>query len=200
LRGEISETPKPGNIAFRKVRNLIIADNLTACSAAKDLLKASKVSAAIPTSSAEMEAQTLGKLLASVAVESRKYAKLMHQSRAVIMGGETTVEVRGSGIGGRNQEVALSAAEDIAQLDGVVIAALGTDGIDGNSTAAGALVDGRTAQRARRSHLSPRDFLANNDSYRFFKSLGDNIFTGRTGTNVGDLYVMLSLNKPDAAP
>jgi glycerate 2-kinase len=192
LDGHIPETPKPGAQSFSRVRNIIIADSMSACTAAKRALKADSADAKILTSSAEMEAKQMGRLLASLATGRRKDAR-PRGSQAIVMGGETTVEVKGKGKGGRNQETVLWAVEGIARLDGTVVAALGTDGIDGNSTAAGALADGRTADRARRRHLKVSNFLARNDSYRFFRSLNDSLISGRTGTNVGDLYLMVSL-------
>lgn len=190
LRGGISETPKPGSPGFRRVHNLIIADNRTACTAAKQALKANGVTATMLTCAAEMEARSMGKLLASIAIEYKRHPT--PNSRAIVIGGETTVEVKGKGIGGRNQETVLSAVDNLANLAGTVIAALGTDGIDGNSNAAGALVDGKSALRAKRIGINPKEFLARNDSYRFFRKLKDNIITGPTGTNVGDIYLMIS--------
>jgi len=145
--------------------------------------------AEILTSSVEVEARTLGKFMASIGVECREHVR---RSRSIIIGGETTVDVKGQGIGGRNQETTLSAVEGIAGLDGLVVAALGTDGIDGSSIAAGAMADGNTARRAERRRMNPCDFLARNDSYSFFRQLNDNLVTGRTGTNVGDLYLIVS--------
>jgi glycerate-2-kinase len=135
----------------------------------------------------------MGRLLGSMAQEFNHGEGTMSLPTAVILGGETTVQVRGDGIGGRNHETVLSAVEQIASLDGAVVAALGTDGIDGNSPAAGAIADGTTLQRAKRKGLEPQVFLARNDSYRFFRHLNDNLVTGRTGTNVADLYLLLSL-------
>lgn len=111
----------------------------------------------------------------------------------MIFGGETTVDVRGKGRGGRNQEVALCAVDRIAGLDGVAIAAMGTDGIDGNSKAAGAIVDGYTAKRAEIKNLDQEKVLARNDSFTYFSKLKDSIITGRTGTNVGDLYLLAAV-------
>lgn len=193
LRGEIPDTPKPGNPGFQKVHNIIIANNRTACAAAKKALKANRVPSMILTSLAEMEASSMGKLLASTAIECKQREEPVPYSEAVILGGETTVQVKGDGIGGRNQETVLSAVEQIANLKGTVVAALGTDGIDGNSPAAGAIADGNTAQRANRKRITSQNFLATNDSYRFFRQLNDSLVTGRTGTNVADLYLMLSL-------
>ena len=193
LRGQVPETPKPGTASFRRVRNLIIADSSTSCTAARRALKSKGVEATILSSSAEMEARELGRVLASLATGYQEHGKSAIGSRAVIVGGETTVKVIGKGKGGRNQETVLWATEGIAGLNGTVVAALGTDGVDGNSNAAGALADGRTTIRARRRLLDPKDFLARNDSYQFFKSLNDGLVTGRTGTNVGDVYLMISL-------
>jgi glycerate-2-kinase len=110
-----------------------------------------------------------------------------------VAGGETTVTVIGKGKGGRNHEIALGAASKIGGLDGVVVASLSTDGIDGPTDAAGALVDGETLRRALDFGLSPKRFLAENDSYRFFSRLGDLLFTGLTGTNVNDVSVVVVL-------
>ncbi len=193
LRGEIPETPKPGAPAFSRVRNLIIADNRTACIAARDALMANRIPAMILTSSAEMGARDMGKLLASIAIGCKRYDEPIHSPGALVVGGETTVEVTGNGIGGRNQETVLDAVEDIRNLNGCVIASLGTDGIDGNSDVAGAIADGNTAKRADRRGINPSDFLRRNDSYRFFRELNDNLVTSLTGTNVADLCLMISL-------
>ena len=109
----------------------------------------------------------------------------------VVSSGETTVRVTGSGRGGRNQEFALAAAESLVAMGGVVLASVGTDGIDGPTDAAGAIVDSDTMPRAGRKGLAPSQFLADNNSYVFFESLGDLIRTGPTGTNVGDLQIVL---------
>lgn len=192
-RGHIRDTPKPGAPSFRKVHNLIIADNRTACMAAWRSLNSARIQAAVLTSSAEMEASRMGKLLASLGNGWKQWGERPSGSRAAILGGETTVQVKGKGAGGRNQETVLWAVEDIANLDGVVIAALGTDGTDGNSKAAGALADGKTTDRAKRKRLEPNDFLARNDSYRFFRELSDNLVTNATGTNVADIYLMIAM-------
>ena len=187
-RGKVPETPKPGDHQFAKVHNVVLADNATACSAAARFLSADhSTPATVLTSRAEIEASQMGKLLAATATDRTRQTLPMG---SILLGGETTVLVRGNGTGGRNQETALSAVEGIAGLDGAVVGALGTDGIDGNSNAAGAIVDGRTFKRAERKGLRPKDYLARNDSYHFFHALGDNLITGRTGTNVGDIYLM----------
>jgi glycerate-2-kinase len=109
----------------------------------------------------------------------------------VISGGETTVTIRGPGLGGRNQEFALAAAIDIADLKDIVMLSCGTDGTDGPTDAAGALADGKTIARARSAGLDARTFLARNDSYRFFERLSALVKTGPTGTNVADVRILL---------
>ena len=100
--------------------------------------------------------------------------------------------MNGTGRGGRNQEFALAAVDLVAAIEGPWAAAsVGTDGIDGPTDAAGAIIDAETIARARRAHLSPQRFLNNNDSYNFFATLDDLIQTGPTGTNVGDLQIFL---------
>jgi hydroxypyruvate reductase len=110
----------------------------------------------------------------------------------VISSGETTVRVTGAGKGGRNQEFGLACADTLAAIGGTVaLASVGTDGIDGPTDAAGAIVDSTTSARARSARLQPQVFLDRNDSYRLFEALGDLIQTGPTGTNVGDLQAIL---------
>lgn len=191
VQGKISETPKPDAQIFRRVHNFIVAENRTACEAANSTLRKMKTDCTILTASADMEARSMGKLLASIATESERYGEPLHSPGAILLGGETTVEVKGAGIGGRNQETVLSAVQQIAGLRGFAIAALGTDGIDGTSPAAGAIADGYSLARASKRGLDVRRFLASNDSYNFFKRLGDAIVTGPTGTNVGDLYIVV---------
>jgi glycerate-2-kinase len=111
----------------------------------------------------------------------------------VVAGGETTVTVLGKGLGGRNQELALAAALKLRGLDGVVVASISTDGVDGPTDAAGALADGKTLARAEKMQLGAEKYLAENDSYNFFSKLGDLIFTGPTGTNVNDVSVIVVL-------
>jgi len=195
LAGKIRETPKPTSPIFDRVHNFIIADNRYACVAAKDALQYRNVPTKVLTSQADMEARSLGKLLASIGVSSKTFREPIRNSGAIIVGGETTVNVTGNGQGGRNQHTALSALLDIDGQSGLAIIAFGTDGVDGNSPAAGAIVDGNSGKRARRSGVDPQDFIDRSDSFHLFKKLKDNIFTGRTGTNVGDVYIIIKVDK-----
>ena len=187
LKGELSETPKKESHIFSRVHNFIIADSYIACIGAERAIESRGVQASIVTSTVDMDARCMAKLLTSIGGDKTR----LHERGAVIFGGETTVEVHGNGLGGRNQETALCAAENLAGLDGVVVATMGTDGIDGHSSAAGAIVDCYTFHRARKKKLNPGAFLARNDSFNFFRKLNDCLITGRTGTNVGDIYLVL---------
>lgn len=193
VNGSVQETLKPTDKRFQRVRNIVIADNRSACLAARNRLTTRGLRASILTSSVDMRAEDLGRFMASVARELRREAPPRMSRSAVIVGGETKVKVTGRGIGGRNQQLALSAVSEISNLSGVSIAAFGTDGIDGNSKAAGAIIDGKTAARALNKGLDPVEFILKNDSYEFFRKLNDNLFTGPTETNVGDLYVLVSM-------
>ena len=116
----------------------------------------------------------------------------MTRNVCIIASGETTVTLGASrGVGGRNQEFALVAAMAMARMDGVALASIGTDGIDGPTDAAGAIADGTTIPRAQALGLDASVALARHDSYPFFQALGDLVITGPTGTNVGDLQVFL---------
>ena len=117
-------------------------------------------------------------------------------SYCVISSGETTVSVRGAGRGGRNQELALAAIPALAALEWpTVLASVGTDGVDGPTDAAGAIADSSSVARATAMALSRDEALAANDSYAFFDRLGDLVRTGLTGTNVGDLQVLLGVRR-----
>jgi len=191
--GRIPETPKPGDKVFSKVHNIVVGNNFTATRAAYDTFREAKVNALLLTSTLEGQARDVGTVLASMAREILASGNPVSKPAALVAGGETTVTVMGKGKGGRNQEIALGAALKIGNVDGVVIASVSTDGVDGPTDAAGVVVDGRTLQRAHDLGLTPREFLANNDSYRFFSKLGDLVFTGPTGTNVCDVAVVVVL-------
>jgi glycerate-2-kinase len=111
---------------------------------------------------------------------------------AVVCGGETTVTVRGKGRGGRNQELALAAAMELAGAGSTVVLAAGTDGVDGLSENAGAIVDDTTIERLHGAGIEPREALADNDSATALDAIGDTIRTGPTGTNVCDLTIVLT--------
>ncbi|MEM3869592.1 MAG: DUF4147 domain-containing protein, partial [Candidatus Korarchaeum sp.] len=187
MEGKIPETPKPGDPIFENVTNIIVANNLKAIQAAEGVLRGLGYNTLLLGSRIQGEARYIGKMLAGLAASIKNEGVPIPPPAAVLMGGETTVTVTGKGVGGRNQELVLGAARHLAGLDGVAIASMGTDGIDGISDAAGAICDGHTLERALREGLRPEDYLRNNDSYTFFSWLGDTIITGPTLTNVMDV-------------
>ncbi|HEY75388.1 MAG TPA: glycerate kinase [Thermoflexia bacterium] len=192
LRGEVEETPKPGDLLFEHVHHVIVGDNRTAALAAAERARALGFHAEVLTTHLEGEAREVGKVLAALAKEEARYATPLPHPACLILGGETTVTVRGDGKGGRNQEMALAAALALDGWEGVMVATLATDGTDGPTDAAGAIADGDTVARARAMGLDPVDHLNRNDAYSFFASLGDLILTGPTGTNVCDLAFVLA--------
>jgi len=193
LRGDIPETPKPGDKVFDKTHNIIVGNNRLAASAACREAQKHGLHTLLLSSLIEGEARHVGTAYAGIAKEVVASGHPVQKPAAIIAGGETTVTVTGEGRGGRNQELTLSAALKMIGLKGAVIASIGTDGLDGPTDAAGAVVDGQTFNRARCMGLNPLDYLKKNDSYTFFKKLNDNIITGPTKTNVNDLAIIVVL-------
>jgi glycerate-2-kinase len=192
-RGRRPETPKPGSPVFRRVRNLIVGNNRLAVGAA---VRAARLAGLRPhryRTALCGEAREAGRLFARLARRIRTRGTPVRPPACVIAGGELTVTVRGRGRGGRAQEFALAAAAGIAGLPNVWIAGFATDGTDGPTDAAGAVVDGGTLARARARGLNIARLLRRNDSYRFFRRAGGHIVTGPTGTNVNDLYIVIVL-------
>ncbi|MBN2335314.1 glycerate kinase [Candidatus Bathyarchaeota archaeon] len=192
VKGEVPETPKQGDPLFSRVHNVVVANNLEAASAASLKAAELKYNSAVLSTYVEGEARHVGTVYSSFARDLCFNNIPIDRPAAVLLGGETTVTVKGSGLGGRNQEVALSASRKIGDLDCVILA-LGTDGIDGPTEAAGALVDGATLNRSENLGLNIDRFLDENDSYTFFTALEDCVVTGPTGTNVNDLTLILVL-------
>jgi glycerate 2-kinase len=192
-KGKIPETPKADDKAFKKVYNVIVGNNRSASTAACEYLKSARVNALLLTASLEGEAKTVGTVLASIANEIAVFGNPVPKPAGIVFGGETTVVVTGTGQGGRNQEIPLGAALRLRHVDGIVVASLSTDGVDGPTDAAGAVVDGKTLAKAQKIGLAPEKCLANNDSYHFFSRLNDLIFTGPTGTNVNDISVIIAV-------
>src|SRR6266487_44636 len=183
---EAASATRPRLSAPTAVHNFIVADNVRACEAARREAERRGYAAHILTTSLEGEARQVGPVLAADAIRWKPRARRI----AVVAGGETTVTVRGRGLGGRNQELALAAAR-ILEGRSAVLLSCGTDGADGNTDAAGAIADGETMSRARSLRLDPKKFLEANDSFAFFQALGDLIVTGPTGTNVADIQIVL---------
>jgi hydroxypyruvate reductase len=184
--GRVSETPKPGDPLFDGAQHLILASNRQSMEAAK--ARGQELGYETEVFAYDMEGSTHDKAKAFTA----RLAKLSGRRVALLAGGETTLVVKGSGKGGRNQEFALVAAREMEGREGIFLLAAGTDGTDGPTDAAGAFADGTTFGRARSKSLDPIAFLDNNDAYNLFGPLGDLIKTGPTGTNVMDLVIGLT--------
>ncbi|HZA57021.1 MAG TPA: glycerate kinase [Candidatus Udaeobacter sp.] len=190
-RGGIEETPKAADPVFEKVQNVLVGSNRLALQAAKQKADALGYNSLLLSSSVEGETQTVAAVHAAIAKEISATGGPVRRPACVISGGETTVTIRGGGLGGRNQEFALAAALHIEGLEGIVILSGGTDGTDGPTDAAGGVVDSGTLRRATANGLDAGDYLRRNDSYHFLQSTGDLLITGPTYTNVMDLHVML---------
>ena len=191
LRGEIEETPKADDPVFTKTGNFIIGSNILAVRAAKEKADELGYNSIILSSFIEGETREVAKVHTAIAKEIMNTNHPVSRPACVISGGETTVTIRGKGLGGRNQEFSLAAAIDIDGLENVVILSGGTDGTDGPTDAAGAIADGTSLRRARELNLKADDYLRENDSYNFFRKLGDLLITGPTRTNVMDLRLVL---------
>jgi glycerate 2-kinase len=188
---EMAETPKPGDRIFGKTTNVLAGSNALAVDAAAQEARRLGFHTLVLSTFVEGEAREVAHVHAAIAKEIVTSGRPIRRPACVISGGETTVTIRGEGLGGRNQEFALAAAIDLADLPHTVLLSAGTDGTDGPTDAAGAIADGSTLARARALGLDAAAFLRNNDSYRFFEATGDLIKTGPTGTNVADLQLLL---------
>lgn len=177
------ETPK----VLENVQTYVTGSVKQLCNSAEKACRELGYEPIVLTSSLCCEAREAGSFFASMAA----YRQDSEKSLAVIAGGETVVHVKGSGLGGRNQELALSAALGIDGFKDTAVFSFGSDGTDGPTDAAGGYVDGTTAGRLRSLGIVPRKTLDNNDSYNALKECGGLIMTGPTGTNVNDLTLLL---------
>jgi hydroxypyruvate reductase len=190
LRGAASDTPKSGDALFDRVHNIIVGSNRLAVEAAEKAVRSFGLNTLVLSTFIQGEAREVAKVASAIAREVDASGRPVARPACVIWGGETTVTVRGEGQGGRNQELALAAALGIDGLRETVVVALATDGSDGPTDAAGAIVTGETLDRARAAGLDAAKYLKENDSYRFFAELEGLIKTGPTGTNVNDLLFL----------
>jgi len=193
-RGEKPETPKPGDPLFRRVGFAVVGSNRLSVAAAVREARRQGLRPFVLTTRLEGEAREVARVLTAMLRECVEEGRPAAPPVCLLAGGETTVTVTGSGRGGRNQELVVAAAEPLAAFPvPAVIASLATDGIDGNSDAAGGVADDRTLSRAQALGLAPpAAFLAENDSRSFLGPLGDLILTGPTGTNVMDLTALIA--------
>ncbi|MFO7666133.1 MAG: glycerate kinase [Desulfobacterales bacterium] len=190
-KGKIPETPKAGDGIFEKTTNLIVGSNIEAVKSAKKKADSLKYNTLVLSSMIEGNTKDAACFHCAIAKEILKTGIPASRPACIISGGETTVKVTGKGLGGRNQEFALEAALEIAGLENTVVLSGGTDGTDGPTDAAGAFADSETLKRACALGMDPLKYLSDNDSYNFFKRLGDLFITGPTNTNVMDLRIVL---------
>jgi hydroxypyruvate reductase len=191
LRGEIPDTPKPGDPCFARTANLIIGSNRLAVDAAARHARSLGYRPLVLSTTIEGETRDIASMHVEIARECRASGRPARPPVCLISGGETTVTLRGNGKGGRNMEFVLAAAPRIAGWPATVVLSAGTDGTDGPTDAAGAFADGRTLARAATLSLDPAAALAANDSYPFFAALHDLLITRPTGTNVMDIRLLL---------
>jgi len=194
-RGSVPETPKPGDPIFERVSTVVIGSNDIAAEAALSEASALGFNALLLTTYLEGEARDIGKLAAALAKELVHRAKPVEPPACLILGGETTVTVRGEGKGGRNQEIALAAGLALSGTERALVVALATDGSDGPTDAAGGFADARSIQRGADAGLDARALLARNDSNAYLSATGDLLVTGPTNTNVNDLLFVLAFPK-----
>ena len=189
-KGEIPDTPKKEDEIFKTVSNIVVGNNRLALNRAKETAESLGFGTIILTSMLEGEAKELAKVVASIVKEIQITDTPIKKPACILLGGEPTVRIQGSGKGGRNQELALAVA--LSQIhDPFVFVSIGSDGTDGPTDAAGAIVDQTTLSRAESEGLNAQAYLKNNDAYNFFAPLGDLIITGPTGTNVMDVVFAL---------
>ena len=193
IKGEILETPKNGDPIFKKVFNHVIANNEMAAFAAKRQAEEEGYGSTILSTCMQGEARDVGRILAEIARQLSRFQRPIQKPVCFIIGGETTVSLQGSGHGGRNIELALSTVDGLSNLENTMFVSLATDGEDGPTDAAGAVVTGNTLSRGLSLGLDHEEFLADNNSYNYFKPLGDLIHTGPTQTNVGDLNLLFTI-------
>jgi len=196
IAGQAAETVKKNDPCWNNTRNVIVASIRQAMAAAQEKSAQLGFSTKIISETLQGEARDAARFLARAA-RAELAAMQPDERRCLLCGGETTVTVRGTGMGGRNQELALAFALDIEGCHGIHLLSAGTDGTDGPNDAAGAMVDGGTAARARNLGMDPVSYLDNNDSYSFFQQLDavtgthSHFKSGATGTNVMDIQIVL---------
>ncbi|MFQ5978144.1 MAG: glycerate kinase [Candidatus Heimdallarchaeota archaeon] len=192
LDNKIPETPKFGDTIFQNTIVEVIGNNRTATNIIVNRGRELGYNTLVLTNALQGEAREVGKTIGAICLQLERFKEPISKPCIVLLGGETTVTVIGDGSGGRNQELALGCSGVISGLKKTCVFAFGTDGIDGSSDAAGAIVDGTTYQRFSIEEIDIEDVLRRNDSATAFKRLGDDIVTGYTGTNVADIILIIS--------
>jgi len=186
------ETMKPGDPLLDSALTVLAGSNRQSAQAAVEAARRAGFQALLLTTYLQGEARQAGEVLGGILRQCAESGDPLPRPACLVAGGETTVTLRGDGLGGRNQELALGAVEMLAGVERAMLITLATDGEDGPTDAAGAVVTGETAARAAAENLNPRRFLAENNAYAFFHVLDDLIRPGPTGTNVNDLVFLFT--------
>ncbi len=189
-RGINPETPKPGDPLFSGTLNFLAGTNQIALRAAKSQAVSMGFKSYIIDSELKGDVENVCESVISTAI-SFKNNNEIQKPVCLLFGGETTVKINGSGTGGRNQHLALLAAERLKVFPGITLLAAGTDGTDGPTDAAGATADSETIHMAMSLNADPENYLSEFNSYNFFKRVGGHVFTGPTFTNVMDILIIL---------
>jgi len=192
VQGKNPETVKTDDLCLKTVQNLVVSSNYQAALSSVEAARREGFDSQLLTTYLNGEARQAGNFMAGILHQMVSSGQPVGRPGCIVLGGETTVTLRGSGLGGRNLETALGAVRGLAGLERVLLVTLATDGEDGPTDAAGAVVNGETFKRGIALGLSPGDFLERNDSYSYFERLGDLIRTGPTGTNVNDLAFLFT--------
>jgi hydroxypyruvate reductase len=186
-RHALEETPKSDDPAFHRSRWWTVLSNSTLLESCEKEAERHGFTVEVDNGCDDWDYARAADYL----LERLRQLRNKSERACLISGGEVTVKVTNGGVGGRNQQFALACAQKIAG-ENITVLSAGTDGIDGNSPAAGALVDGTTAERAKSRGLEPAASLLSYDAYPFFDALGDTIMTGPTGNNLRDLRILLA--------
>jgi glycerate 2-kinase len=191
LKAGAEETPKPGNPRLSTATAHLIASPQQSLEAAAVIAKQNGFTPLILGDAIEGEAKDIGIAMAGIALQARRFGQPVKPPCAIISGGETTVTLKGKGVGGRNVEFLLSLAVKLHGASGIHALAADTDGVDGAAEVAGAIIVSDTLERARKLGIDARSMLENNDAHTFFAKLGDQLVTGPTLTNVNDIRIIL---------
>ena len=190
--GREPETPKSGDISFEKVQNILIGTNIKALDAGRNCAQDLGYHSLIISSHLTGRTETVAEFLSGIIKTEIGTNQPMKSPWCLLFGGETTVNVQGQGLGGRNQDLVLRMVESLRKLEGILFVSFATDGDDGPTDAAGAVCDGLVFDEAEIDHqMNTKHYIAENDSYHFHQKIGSLIKTGSTGTNVNDLILIL---------
>ncbi len=190
-RGAVSETPKPGDPVFAKSENILVGTNLSALKSAEQKAKDLGYNTLVLSSQITGEASEIAKFYLGIGRDLQRDLGLLPRPACVIAGGETTVTIKGNGLGGRNQEMALSFLNELRDFPGIYFLSGGTDGNDGPTDAAGAFAAAGICSEGTARGLDIQEYLNRNDSYNYFRQTGGLLLTGPTNTNVCDIQIML---------